>query len=189
MKSIYTVFGAAALAVGMLGTAATAVAAQTSERISVEGRLGLTLPTGDLSDAGGSSGLALGADVMYTFTPTLTGYAGISRDMFSCDDDEGCDDDFTSGGFQAGLKFLLARDGNALPWVRAGLLGHSLEVGDNDSDLGLGFEVGGGIDLGLTSRFSVVPALHFRSYSPDFEGDGDLSVNWLALTLGGHLHF
>ena len=32
----------------------------------------MTFPTGDLSDAGAESSLALGADLMYTFTPALT---------------------------------------------------------------------------------------------------------------------
>lgn len=179
-----------AVAVAALATASSEADAQTARRLSLEGRVGVTFPTGDLSDAGAGSGLALGADIMYTFTPVLTGYAGISRDAFSCDEDEGpCDDDFTSGGFQAGLKFLLARDGRALPWVRAGLLGHSLDSDGLDSDLGLGFEAGAGVDLDVSPRFAVVPALHYRSYSPDFEGDADLSVNWLALTLAGHLHF
>lgn len=189
MKTI-RMFCAAAAAVAMVVWTAPGASAQTAERLSLEGRVGVTFPTGDLSDAGASSGFALGADLMYNFTPALTGYGGISRHTFACDDDENCDDDFTSGGFQVGLKYLFSRDGRALPWARGGLIGQSLETDGADSDLGLGFEVGGGIDLDVTSRFAVVPALHFRSYSPDFDDeDDDPSINWFALTLGGHIHF
>lgn len=189
MKTIR--FNTAAL-VAALGVAftvpANASAQDTASRISVEGRIGVGIPTGDISDAGGGAGLALGADLMYTFVPTLTGYAGISRHMFSCDEDEGCNDDFTAGGFQVGLKFLMAREANVLPWLRAGLIGQTLDSGPT-SDLGLGFEAGAGLDLALTHRFSVVPAFTFRSFSPGGDDFDDVTASWFALTLGAHLHF
>lgn len=185
-----TIACAAALCGTTLMMGAAEAAAQAS-RFSVEGRLGMTFPTGDLSDVGAESGLALGADLMYTFTPSLTAYAGLSRDAFSCDEDEeeGCEDDLTSSGFQAGLKFLLTREGRALPWLRAGILGHSLDTNGSDSDMGIGFEAGAGADLDVSPRWAIVPALHIRSYSPDFDGDDDISATWLALTLAAHLHF
>lgn len=181
---------AAVLALMGAALGAGATQAQTARRISLEGRLGVTFPTGDVSDAGGGSGYELGADFMYTFSPALTGYLGISRHTFSCDEDEGpCEDSFTSGGFQAGLKYLFSRDARALPWVRAGLLAQSLDVGPDDSDLGFGVEAGAGVDVDVSPRFAVVPALYYRTYSADVDGGGEISPSWFALTLAGHLHF
>ena len=179
-----TLFATALAAVFAAGSAS----AQTLERFSLEGRLGITFPSGDLSDAGYGSGFALGLDGIYNFTPALSAYAGLSRHNFSCDEDEACEDGAVAGGFQGGLKLLLRREGNVLPWARGGLIGQTLDPNGETSDLGLGFEVGAGADIGITPRFSVVPALQYRSFSADF-GESDVTAGWFALTLGGHLHF
>ncbi|MGH7501841.1 MAG: hypothetical protein ACREL7_08805 [Longimicrobiales bacterium] len=162
------------------------VSAQTRS-VSLEGRAGVTLPTGDLSDGEAGAGLALAAEVMYSFSQVLTGYFGVSRDAFSCDEPDFCRD-ATSTGLQGGLKFLLARDGTALPWLRLGLIGQSLDLGADDADLTLGFEGGGGIDIDMSPQFALVPGVHYRSYSPDF-GQNDLDVSYFVLSLGGHIHF
>jgi hypothetical protein len=174
------------LAAVWLCLGAVGVSAQTN-RLSLEGRIGATIPTGDLSDGDAGVGLALAAEAQYSFSPVLTGYFGVSRDAFSCDDDDFCRD-AASSGIQGGLKFLLARDGARLPWVRLGLIGQSLDLGANESDLGLGFEVGGGVDIDVSPRFAVVPGIHFRSYSADFD-PGDVDVRYFVLSLGGHIHF
>lgn len=187
MRTIVCIASSAVVAVAL---AASNAQAQDSRRISLEGRLGVTFPSGDVSDAGGGSGYELGADFMYTFTPALTGYIGVSRHSFSCDEDEGpCEDSFASSGFQAGLKYLFSREGRALPWLRAGLLGQSLDVGPEDSDFGLGLEAGAGLDVDVSHRLALVPAFYYRTYSADVDGGGDVSVNWFSLTLAAHLHF
>lgn len=176
------------LAAGMWFVVPTGDVAAQTHRLSLEGRIGAAIPTGDLSDADAGVGLALAAEAMYSFSPILTGYIGLSRDAFSCDDDDFCGD-ATSSGLQGGLKFLLAREGSMLPWVRLGLIGQSLDLGEIDSDLSLGFEAGGGIDIDVSPRFAVVPGIHYRAYSPDFDGEGDIDVRYFVLSLGGHLHF
>jgi len=160
-----------------------------SGRLSIEARPGVTLPTGDISDAGAGAGLALGAELMYTFMPALTAYVGLSRDSFSCDDDEPCGDGFESSGLQGGLKFLFGRDGTALPWARAGVMGQSLEIGDEDTDMSLGFEAGAGVDIDVSRNIALVPAVGFRTYGVDLDNGGDLSARWFNVTLAGHIHF
>jgi opacity protein-like surface antigen len=164
------------------------VEAQTG-RLSIEARPGVTLPTGDISDAGAGAGLALGAELMYTFMPALTAYVGLSRDQFPCGDDEPCSEDFQSDGVQGGLKFLFGRDGSALPWARAGVMGQSLEIGDEDTDMSLGFEAGAGVDIDVSNNIALVPAVGFRTYGVDLDDGGDLSARWFNVTLGGHIHF
>jgi opacity protein-like surface antigen len=174
------------LTAGMWFTLSAADASAQS-RLSLEGRVGAAIPTGDLSDGDAGTGLALAAEAMYSFSPILTGYIGVSRDAFSCDDEDFCED-LSSSGLQGGLKFLLAREGSLLPWVRLGLIGQSLDLGDEDTDMSLGFEAGGGLDIDVSPRFAVVPGVHYRSYSPDFD-PGDLDVRYFVLSLGGHIHF
>jgi opacity protein-like surface antigen len=162
--------------------------AQTGQ-VSIEARPGVTLPTGDLSDAGAGAGLSLGADLMYTFVPALTAYVGLSRDAFSCDDDQPCSEDINSNGVQGGLKLLFAREGTALPWARAGVMGQRFEVGDSDTDMQLGFEAGAGVDIDVSPSFALVPAVGFRTYGADLDNGSDIDARWFNLTLGGHIHF
>jgi hypothetical protein len=179
---------AGALLLACLLSLPCAASAQAG-RTSFEARIGATFPTGELEDNGLDTGLALGADVMYSLSPMLTAYAGASRDAFKCDRSEDeCARDYWSGGFQAGLKYLLQRTGDALPWVRGGLIGQKMDIGPRDSDLSLGFEVGGGIDFDISPQLALAPALHFRRYEADF-GPGDLTVSYLTLSVGVHFHF
>lgn len=188
MMKIFRIPLAAAVAAAATLAGSTQLSAQTAERLSLEGRIGVTFPTGDLTDADLGSGLALGLEGMYNFSPALTAYAGLSRSAFSCDDADECGDGANALGFQGGLKLLLVREGRALPWVRGGLLVQKMDTDDDDSGLGLGFEVGGGLDIDLSHRFAIVPALHYRSFSADFE-EADVTASWLALTVGAHVHF
>jgi hypothetical protein len=181
-----------ALAGGLIFSA-TALSAQTP-RVSLELRPGVAIPTGDLEDMGVSTGIALGGDLMYSFSRSLTGYIGLSHDRFSCDEDEGpCTDPVTSTGGQAGLKFLMNRNGSVLPWLRAGLIGQKLRMGEDgsqfESDLSWGFEGGLGLDLDLSSNFSLVPAINFRRYEADTAGPGNFDARWLTGTLAAHIHF
>jgi len=188
MRFMRALFATTALAVVTAVLLPASVEAQAG-RVSIEARPGVALPTGDMSDAGAGAGLALGAELMYTFMPALTAYVGLSRDSFSCDDDGPCADDFQSDGVQGGLKFLFGRDGTALPWARAGVMGQSLEIGDQDTDMSLGFEAGAGVDIDVTNNIALVPAVGFRTYGADLDDGGDLSARWFNVTLGGHIHF
>jgi hypothetical protein len=177
--------GALLLACLSIPCAASAQAGRTS----FEARIGATFPAGEFKDNGLETGLALGADLMYSLSPILTAYAGASRDAFNCDRSEDeCLRDYWSGGFQAGLKYLLQRTGDALPWVRGGVVGQKMDIGPRDSDLSLGFEVGGGIDFDISPQLALVPALHFRRYEADV-GSDDFTVSYLTLSVGAHLHF
>ncbi len=175
----------AALVIIALAGSASVVAAQ-SARWSLEGRVNVTVPTGDLSDAGAKSGLGLGADVFYTFIPNMSLYAGLSRHAFNCKGG-GCED-VTSTGMDGGVKLLFGAEGRALPWVRGGIMLHKASVGDAKSDLTLGAEAGAGIDVMMAPRFWLVPAVIFHTYPAGLPG-GDLDMKYLTISLGAHFHF
>ena len=178
------------LALGAFGALFAAPALAQQSRVSVEGRMGAGLPAGELEDIGAESGLSVGADVMYSFSPAVTGYAGLSHDRFGCDEGNGnaCDDRLISSGFQTGLKFLLSSSSTGLPWIRAGLIGQDLDTGQTESDLSLGVEAGAGIDINVGPNFLIVPAIQARGYSADM-GPGDVDVRYLVFSIGGHVHF
>jgi len=183
MRSAFTSL-AAALGI-LLGAGASGAAAQAS-RWSFEGRLNVTVPVGDLSDAGAESGLGLGADVYYTFMRNMSAYAGLSRHAFNCEG-AGCDD-ATSTGLQAGVKLLFGAERRAMAWAGGGIMLHKADFDGDESDLTLGGELGGGIDLMLSPRFALAPSLRFHTYPADF-GVRELDMSYFTISLGAHFHF
>ena len=157
--------------------------------IALEGRLGATLPTGELSDLGATTSHAITLNLLYNLSPSWAGYVGWGFHDFGCD---GCPDVVGSNGPHAGVQYSLAWRGRALPWVRAGLdlatltafqAGTEVESGKE-----LGLEVGTGVDFRLTDRVSVSPGGTFIFYSAGLPG-GDLFVPYFLLDLGGRYSF
>lgn len=149
---------------------------------SLEARLGSGIPTGEVTDAPFSqtAGLGFAAEAMYTTSPRLTLYGGVSRHSFNCDD---CFTDVTSTGFQSGVKVNFGQNGRALPWARGGLLLHDLDSGSDTSGWGLGFDTGVGVDWRVSEPLSVVPALRYSSYTVE-----DLTLSYVTIDLGLHVH-
>jgi len=157
---------------------AGAVEAQTG-RLSLEGRGGLTLPTGQLEDGGASSGFSAALDLMYNMRPWLSAFGGVSRDEF--------DGDFSSTGLQAGAKLIMMESGSVMPWATAGFLMQELEVDGAESGLEPGFEGGAGADIALSPRFSLAPAVRYRAYNAGIL-PGEIEARYFVVTLGAHLH-
>jgi hypothetical protein len=166
--------------VGLALATAPAAASAQSGRVSLEGRGGIAVPRGDLSDGGANSGFAAGLDLMYSLSPWLTGYVGASRDEF--------DGDFSSSGFQLGGKVIPGVYGSTTPWFNLGLLGQQMTVGSEESDMELGFEGGAGADFAISNRFSLSPAVRYRTYDAVFDDNTEFTARYFVLTLGAHLH-
>lgn len=173
---------AALLLVASLALPSGAAHAQMS--YALEGRLGVTFPAGDLSDADAEAGLAAGVEFMLNFHPRATAYVGLNRHAFSCDDDCDLGSGLRSSGVAGGLKFILHNPGDALWWARGGLIGHKLSSDDGSSDRKLGFEVGSGIDMPITHRFYIVPHLSVLSHSTET----DFTATYFVFGVGGHFH-
>lgn len=165
-------------------TIAAPVAAQ-QRRVSLEGRLGTTIPVGELADRGAESGLLVEGELIYTPSANLSVFGGLGLHAFNCEDED-CEE-FSSRGLHAGIKYLFARSGTATPWLRGGLLLHEAESGSEDAGLAAGIEAGGGIDLALTPRFTLAPAVRYHHYNADF-GRTEVGMSWLSFSLGAHFH-
>jgi opacity protein-like surface antigen len=179
MKKITT--GLVALAAVALAGSAQAQAMPVSP-FSVEVRGGLAFPRGDLDDIA-DSGISVGANGTYMFTRQLGLYAGFTYNAFGLPDeadDLGIDGSVNTYGFDAGVKAMFASPTLPVtPFLKGGLVYHKVELdveeldlGDeDDSDFGLGFEVGGGLMVPLGPRLSFTPAVSYTSFKPSFEGD------------------
>lgn len=155
---------------------------EAAGQFSLEGRVGSSIPTGELTNEPGlnqTAGLSFALEGMLSLNDLVTAYAGGSRHAFNCDD---CPTNVTTTGLNGGLKFILG-SGQALPWARAGLMLHRASIEGADNDWGVGVDAGAGIDWLLTPQLAVVPALRVNSY-----GSGDLSLTYVTVDLGLHLH-
>jgi hypothetical protein len=161
--------------------------AEAQMGISGEGRLGVTFPTGDLSDAGAEAGLGMGAELLFTFQPNLSAYVGLNRHGFACEG--GCEDalgeNLRSTGVGAGLKFVFPSPRDALVWARGGIVAHKLSSDEGSSSRNIGFEVGTGIDMPVAPRLYLTPHLGLVSH----DGGGDLTATYFNFGLGLHYHF
>jgi hypothetical protein len=113
--------------------------------------------------------VSLGAE--YAATRLLSVYAGVSRAAFGCE--EGfCtrrDVSFASTGAEAGVRLHPPR----LPWLRAGVLYHTLTAttragpapGESAAGRGFGYEVGAGVTVPVLRRVRLLPGLSYRTHS------------------------
>jgi len=162
--------------------ASVAIPQHAFAQFSFEGRVGTSLPSGELtSDTyNQTGGFSFALDGMYTFQPNLSAYAGASRQSFHCD---GCATDVSTAGLDAGLKYLFSSSGSATPWVRAGLMLHKASVEGLSADWGLGVDSGIGLDWQVRPNLALVPAFRVNSYS-----SGPVSLTYMTIDLGLHIH-
>lgn len=171
-------FKPALLAALLTGGVPVAICAQLpSLPLSLEVRGGIGIPVGDFADGNVSaeSGFAWGAGAVFHATSAVGVYGEYSRASFGCGEcgiftlqDEAVDDGFDFGvQLSPGVAFSGLR-----PRLRAGLVAHQLRfssaAGDASSDTGVGFAVGAGLGFSPLPSLTVIPAVHFRTYSADF---------------------
>ncbi len=197
------------IATGLVALAAVALAGSAQAQVmpvspfSVEVRGGLAFPTGDLADVA-DNGITVGANGTFMFTPMLGLYAGFTYNSFSLGDEFealGVDGSINDYGLDAGVKAMFATPALPVsPFLKGGLVYHKLELDlegvdlgeDNDTDYGLGFEVGGGVMVPLGPRLSFTPAVTYSSYKPKSDGqeqDDDEKVSSFRVDVGLNIRF
>lgn len=178
-------------------TAACAAAAllvpagAASQRIAVEVAGGAAVGNYTATDAGLElrPGPSLGARIDIAATPSLGGYGGYIRSTFGCDEAfcTNRDVSITSQGPVVGARW----HGGAF-WARGGLAWQSLDVqatggGEDETEAGAGFELAGGLDFGLGSRFRVRPGLRWlrhQASTPDREDHVAILAFEVGLAVG-----
>jgi opacity protein-like surface antigen len=163
----------------------TAERAEAQMTFAVEGRVSVTAPVGDLSDAGAETGIGLGAEVIANFNPSFSVYAGIQQYSFGCEDGCTLGNDPKSTGFGAGLKYIFHNPGDVLVWGRGGIVANKLESDAISGDREIGFEVGFGADMPVATRLYLVPNVGYISH----KSGSNFSASFLTLGVGVHYHF
>ena len=176
------VFGATIPAAGQL-------AGRAGTPLLVEGRVFAGFPTGDFGEGDDlETGVGFGVEAAYNVTPAIAVFAGYSRLRFGVEG--GGDFDFVDSGVNAGLRYTLPVVGSLVPYLRGGLVYHELEIdtpeGSFGTDYGLGFDIGGGLAVPLSPRFSIQPSISYVAYSPEVDG-ADFDVSYF--TLGASLAY
>ena len=162
-----------ALAVALVVAAAPA-AAQRGIAVEVRGGAGV----GNYAEAGTEFELvpqpSFGVAASYAVRPAVEVYAGYSRTEFGCESGfcAGRGMTFTSSGVDAGVRVSLPVA--ASPWVRLGVVSHTLDFAassgeprSGESESGVGFEAGAGVEMRLGSRFSATPGVRYVRYGDD----------------------
>jgi hypothetical protein len=152
---------ALAVAASFAAAAANAQSGPTTP-FSIEPRAGLSLPVGDLADEV-DAGLALTGDLIFQATPQLALYAGYNFNTYAFKDVE--DVDAQIKGFDAGVRFSFAPMSGFTPFLKGGAVYQKAAITDGGSSLNgdyrFGFQVGGGVDVPITPRFSFTPQAAF----------------------------
>ncbi len=152
--------------------------------LAAEGRVGVTMPQGDLSDAGAEAGLSFGAELQATFRPNLTAYVGLHRYTFNCENGCALGDNPRSTGVGAGLKYIVHSPGDAFAWGRGGIVANTFGTDEGSGDREIGFELGVGVDFPVAERLYLVPNIGFISHNV---GNG-FDARFFTLGLGVHYH-
>ncbi len=190
-----TKFRAAAV-IAALATAGAAHAQSLPIPLSVEGRVDAAFPMGDFGDqvesgagfgAGASLGIARGLGVYGTYSQTRFGVPPGSSDT----------PDATDTGFSVGLTAALPGTGARVsPWVGGGVVFHGLELNGSDARIEeeMGFEVGGGLAVGVAPGVRLTPGVGYRRYEASVPALGgvaarDLTVQYLTAGIGLNIAF
>lgn len=171
------------LVLGTVAPAAGQLAGLAGTPLLIEGRVFAGFPTGDFGEGDDlDTGLGFGVEAAYNVTPSLAVFAGYSRLRFGVEG-EG-DFDLVDSGLDAGLRYTLPVVGSLRPYLRGGLVYHELEIdrpnGNSSTDYGLGFDIGGGLAVPLSPRFSIQPSISYVAYSSEVDG-ADFDVSYFTL--------
>lgn len=142
-------------------------------RVSLEPRAGASFP---IEGEGLNTGYVVGADVIFQATPILGIYGGYNFNSYEVDGANFGEDvpvDFDARvevqGFAGGVRATFPA-GRFSPYFKGGLLLQSLGINissdegsfSGSGDRELGFQIGGGVEVPVTPRFSVTPGVSYN---------------------------
>ncbi len=189
-----TMFVAATLAAAAMATGAGAQSLPIP--LSVEGRVDAAFPMGDFADrAGTGAGFGVGASL--GIAPGFGVYGTYSHTRFGVG--IGSDDtpEATDAGFSVGVTAALpGTSARVAPWIGGGLVFHDLTLNGSSAAISqdMGFEVGGGVAVGVAPGVRLTPGVGYRRYAATVGALGgvlerDLTVQYLTLGVGLNIAF
>ena len=190
-----TMFATAALA-ALVGTATVAGAQSLPIPLSLEGRVDAAFPMGDFGDEA-DTGVGYGVSAALGVAPGFGVYGSYSHTRFGQGPGSTGTPDATDSGFSVGVTAAIPSGGMGMaPWVGGGLVFHQLQLGGNGSGIEeeMGFEVGGGVAVGVAPGVRLTPGVGYRRYAATVPVLGDvvqrdLTVQYLTLGVGLNIAF
>lgn len=179
--------------VAALAGSAGEAGAQMGIPLSIEGRLDYAVPTGDFDDSA-DEGVSIGGGASLGVRPGLALYGTYSNTRFGVSLTSDEEPDAEDSGFSVGLTAALPGGIGAQPWIGAGAVFHTLELGgvEEGIDEEVGFEVGGGVALGIARNVRLTPGIGYRRYSTEIQGllgDRELDVSYFTAGVGLNISF
>lgn len=170
-------------------------AQETGKRFGFELNGGASVATQKIEDVNTQTGGGFEGIFHYRFMPHLGVYGGWgwnklpARHSFAGDDV--C---FEETGYVFGLNFSHPIDDSGLSYyVRAAGLFNHIETENADGDIindtghGLGFQLAGGIEIPLNSKWSLTPGVKFNSLSRETKYEGtirQLDYQYISIRAG-----
>ena len=191
--------------VGLLGLAIFPSSVRSQEgAFAFQIRGGQAVSSGDFRSGeeawqkGSGQGSSFGMGFTFPAPGPFGAFLGFGQRRFSCDDSV-CPDgsDWISTGFDVALR-LVRGEGRVRSWIQGGLHTHRLEgevfgegggPGEITSRGGAGFEVGGGLLIGVGTRTSLSPGVRYGWGEVPFENRKGIGLRYLILDLGLVLGF
>lgn len=176
------------LAPVLFALAAAPLAAQSGlPAIAIEGRGGLSLPTGDFARRL-TLGYGLGGSATVGVTPTIAVYGGYSYTSFDYDrksagSPEGS---YNLQGIDAGLRFSTPALTRVAPYLRLGGVYYKGEPTNAEpaDDQKFGYQLGAGLNYELGLHASLTPELRYTTISHSNRTD----VSFVTLDVGLRFH-
>ncbi len=165
------------------------------KKFSFELNAGVSFATKDLGDANLKT--AFGSEFMfhYEFMPHMGSYLGWGYHKFAAETSfAGNKLDFEETGYTFGLQFKHPISNSSLAYyVRAGGIYNHIEIENEDGDIventghGLGWQIAAGIDIPLSSNWSLRPSIKYSALSRESEMAGiktPLDLNYVSVRIG-----
>ncbi len=170
--------------------------AQDSEkRFGFELSSGASFATSELNEAKLNPGFGFEGTFHYRFMPHFGTYIGWGWNKLSSENSfAGSNLSFEETGYIFGFQFNHPIGSTPLSYYLrgAGLYNH-IELENNDGEIihdtkhGYGYQVAGGIDVKLGSKWSITPGVKFNSLKRESEYSGkstDFNLNYLSISIG-----
>ena len=170
------------------------MAQENEKRFGFEFSGGASMAVNKLADAKLKLGYGYEGIFHYRFMPHTGIYAGWGLNRLPAENSfAGNNTHFEETGYVFGLQFKRPLNSSLSYFLRAGGLYSHIEIDNeegetiHDTGHGFGFQLAGGLDISLDSKWSLTPGIKFNSLCRDLEIEGtrnNLELNYLSVRVG-----
>ncbi len=187
-KAFITIVLAAFITLSTLGQ-------ENEKRFGFEFSPGISIATQKLGGTTLNPGFGFEGIFHYRFMPHLGAYGGWGWNRFGAEESfAGNDVSFEETGYVLGLQYKRPFNNSNLSWyLRAGALYAHIETESNDGVVfndtghGLGWQLAGGMDIGLGKNWSLTPGIKFNAVTRDTDFNGankEFKHNYASVRFG-----